>query len=291
MAGESFEKYGITHAGIGVWDTTSDQKFTIEFISEDYVGALLPDFDDDTQSLVWKNQGQVVFTVPTSNKNWLNSQLICDTSGVAYNQLVTYIEDNIDLFASFQPVEVVYYNASLLSNATEYTNTELDKSGHLKVAKTDSFFFVNKIVHLLTDYGADTESFLQIYGTAYQYISRYNEAAGVVSWSADGPANTEVYQWYQALSACYQDVYDATVNNGEGAEYFLDVSLHMLLVIGGALTLKQLPLTIGCLYALVLPQQISNVCIYLYLFYSFTMCTCSIGGEGVLRRARVCLSL
>ena len=57
MAGKNFQKYAITHAGLGVWDTNSDEKFTIEFVSSDYVGALLPGFDDANHKLVWNNTG------------------------------------------------------------------------------------------------------------------------------------------------------------------------------------------------------------------------------------------
>lgn len=56
-AGKNFQKYAITHAGLGVWDITSDEKFTIEFVSVDYVGSLLPNFDEVNKKLIWNNTG------------------------------------------------------------------------------------------------------------------------------------------------------------------------------------------------------------------------------------------
>jgi hypothetical protein len=212
-AGDNFREYGITHGGIGVWDKTSDAKFTIEFVSDDYVGALLPDFDEEARSLVWKNGGNVVFTSPSEESDWLNSQLICDATGVAYNQLVSYIEDNAGLFASFQPVEVVHYNG-----------TDSAATGTVLVSKTESFWFVNRLVRQLSSYGADTESFLDIHATSYQYIARSALDPAVVSWSADGAADADVYSWYRALSDCYSRVLNETEDGGGGADYFLGVS-------------------------------------------------------------------
>lgn len=230
-AGNVFKKYYITHAGLGVWDTTDDVKFTIEFVSESYVGALLPDFNDATSQLVWENGGKVVFTTPTVDSDWLESQLVCDTSGNAYTQLVTYLQTNTDVFQYYQPVEVVYYNASSnVLNNTDYSSDQLQASGNLKVSKQDSFWFANILINQLSTYGATVESYLTIYATSFQYLSLYDVAPGVVSWEPDGPTNADVYRWYQALSACYQSNYDITAASELGGEYFLNVSVYYMLL-------------------------------------------------------------
>lgn len=212
MAGDNFREYGISHGGLGVWDKTTDYKFTIEFVSEDYVGALLPDFDQDSGSLVWSNQGEIVFTLPAKESDWQNSQLICDTTGVAYNQLVTYLQDNEDSFTAYQPVRVQYHHNT--------TST----SHRAQVEKRDSFWFVSQLVAQLSSYGADTEAFLEIHATSYEYIARTPLLPEVVQWAPDGAATPDVFAWYQRLTACYHAVYNQTVNNGKGAEYFLEVS-------------------------------------------------------------------
>jgi hypothetical protein len=199
-----------------VWDKTSDFKFTIEFVADDYVGALLPDLDEEARTLVWQNGGNVVFTSPSDESDWLNSQLICDATGVAYNQLISYIEDNAGLFASFQPVEVIHYNGTVAGDGTA--------TGTVQVSKTESFWFVNRLVLQLSSYGADTESFLDIHATSYQYVARTELDPAVVSWSAEGAANADVYTWYQALSDCYGRVFNETEDGGGGADYFFEVS-------------------------------------------------------------------
>jgi hypothetical protein len=40
-AGINFRQYGIAHGGLGVWDKTTDYKFSIEYTSESYVGAVI----------------------------------------------------------------------------------------------------------------------------------------------------------------------------------------------------------------------------------------------------------
>ena len=215
MAGSYFRDYGIAHAGLGVWDKTTDKKFTIEFLSNDYVGALLPDFDEDSKVLLWNNQGKVVFTTPSEQEDWIYSQMVSDTTGVAYNQLVTFIEDNLGEFSVFQPVEVAHYNASDIANDSN--------GGHTLVANKGSFWFVNLLVHELSTYGADTESFLDVHATSYQYISLLDIEPPIISWPASGPSNPEVYNWYESLVACYGVVYNSTDVTGGGAEYFFEV--------------------------------------------------------------------
>lgn len=198
-AGTSFTKYAISHAGLGIWDTTTDEKFTTEFISNNYVGALLPTTHESSGMLSWENAASVVFTTPTENSDWLNSQLVCTTTGALYSQLIDYIKDNIALFETFQPVEVIYINASSVntssSNSYTYSSDAMSNSGDIKVAPKDSFWFVHTLLTQLGDYGCDIEGFLQIYATSYQYISRYDEVASIVSWEDNGAANTDVFQW------------------------------------------------------------------------------------------------
>ena len=186
-------------------------KFTIEFISSDYVGALLPKFNEEGKTLVWSNIGQVVFTTPIVESDWLNSQLVSETTGVAYNQLVAYIRDNEELFDTFQPVEADHYNSSSSS------------TGSVVVSSTDSFWFVRLLIGQLSDYGADTSSFMEIHATAFQYIAQSLLSPAVVAWSPNGPTDPAVYSWYQDLSVCYQSSYSDTKNSSGDAKHFLQV--------------------------------------------------------------------
>eukprot|EP01032_Pedospumella_encystans_P035230 gene35230-39850_t len=71
-AGDLFQKFYVTHAGLGVWDINTGEKFSIEFISKDYLGALLPAVNTTTNELTWQNAGGIVVTIPTNFDDWLD---------------------------------------------------------------------------------------------------------------------------------------------------------------------------------------------------------------------------
>jgi hypothetical protein len=211
-AGTNFRQYGIAHGGLGVWDKTTDYKFSIEYTSESYVGALIPECTDTSGRLLWNNTGQITFTAPMQAADWHTSQLICETTGVAYNQLVSYLSDHSDVFAVYQPVEAVFYR------------NESGSSQHTVLEARDSFWFVGLLVSQLSSYGADTDAFLDVYATAYQYVVRTALPPEVVSWPAQEAASADVCEWYRRLDACYRAVYNATDASEGGADYFLQVS-------------------------------------------------------------------
>lgn len=44
--------------------------------------------------------------MPVSTTDWIQSQLITTTSGQAYSQLIDWITDNQEYYASYQPITV-----------------------------------------------------------------------------------------------------------------------------------------------------------------------------------------
>lgn len=222
-AGYEFNRYGIAHAGLGVWDTTSNDKYSIEFTSESYVGSLLPTVANGV--LTWNNAGNIVITYPLDDSLWLNARLICTTSGSSYSQLITYLQDNINLYSTFQPVTGLFVNASLY-NATsgDVQSADLNSIGKILIPSSDSFAFVDTLINQLDSYGVDLGAFLQIYATSYTYLAANSNPAAVISWSSS-TANSEVYNWYEELYTCYTDVFTATQESGEGAQYFYTVKI------------------------------------------------------------------
>jgi hypothetical protein len=220
-AGTGFDKYGIAHAGLGIWDTTTDVQFTIEFLSNDYVGGLLPNTTEDGY-INWLNAGSIVITNPLDQSVWLNSRLITTTSGSAYSQIITYLQGNYGLFSSYQPVNGVYVNGSLLNSTSPIATDDLESVGaNVLVVPTSSFTFVDQMINQLNSYGCDLGAFLQIYATSYDYIARENIAPSIVSWPEGEKANSDVYRWYDDLNACYHATYDSTLSVNGGATYFL----------------------------------------------------------------------
>lgn len=191
-AGNSFLKYGVSHAGLGMWDTTTDEKFSIEFVSNNYTGALFPEYSNG--QIVWNNAGSIVITNPLVENNWLNSRLISTTTANAWSQMVTYLKDNTKKYAVYQPVTVVYANSSLISDNDEVTTDDIAAVGGVSIYATNSFTFVDDMIQQLADYGCDLGAFLQIYATSYDYIAKVGVAPTEVDW-VDGQTNEEVYNW------------------------------------------------------------------------------------------------
>lgn len=155
---------------------------------------------------------------------WLNSRLLTTTSGNAYSQLITYLQGNTGLFAYYQPVTGIYVNVSLINSSTVVINDDIDKFGDVLVQPINSFAFVDNLISQLGSYGCDLGAFLQIYATSFDYMARDAVAPTVVSWSTGGPANTEVYNWYEDLINCYNQTYVNTVQTNQDASYFLTVN-------------------------------------------------------------------
>eukprot|EP01040_Poterioochromonas_malhamensis_P005401 gene5402-5795_t len=218
-AGSNFDKYGVSHAGLGIWDTTTDVKFSIELVSNDYVGGLLPNTSNGV--ITWLNSASIVITDPLDTNAWLNSRLITTTSGSAYSQLITYLQGNEGLFQYYQPVTALYVNTSLLNSTDTVTNDDIDQVGSILVAPTNSFAFVDELINQLGSYGCDLGAFLQIYATSFDYFARDKSAPTVVSWTAGQQANPDVYRWYSDLYNCYEQSYTTTQTDSGDANSFL----------------------------------------------------------------------
>jgi hypothetical protein len=220
-AGIAYNSYAANHAGLGIWDTTTGDKFSIEFLSIDYVGGLLPELTNG--QITWKNTASIVITWPLVQDNWLSSRLVTTTIGSAYSQLITYMQDNQDSFEAYQPITGLYLNASNINNSAIYRNSEVSDMGDLILPSSSSYWFVDLLVTQLGTYGCDLDSFLQIYATSFNYLSDLKADPSIVSWSSPQQANSEVYAWYEQLNACYNATYQATVTNSQDASYFLDI--------------------------------------------------------------------
>lgn len=216
-AGASFNKYGVAHAGLGVWDTTTDDKYTIEFVSNSYVGALLPNLTDNDIS--WNNAATV--SISDLNENdWLNSRLITTTSGSVYSQLITYLQNNRVKYSVYQPITSFYLNFTELNTSKTYTTDDIQTTGDVLVKPINSFSFVDDLVQQLSNYGCDMEAFLNIYATSFNYVSGTPEMLTPISWPAGQPDQT-VYSWYSNLTECYNQKFNISSQSEDGAQDFL----------------------------------------------------------------------
>jgi hypothetical protein len=232
-AGSSWNGYAIAHSGLGVWDTTTNQRFSIEFISDSYTGSLLPVLNPDTSSITWDNSASVVVTDPLEDSNWIASSLVSTTNGAAYNNLAEYLQDNRELFTTYQPVAVIMTNGSTLMNVTTVTNIDSPMEiGSSTVQAHDSYWFVTALLVQLGNFGSDLEIFLQVYQTSFYYLQMDPGLRGdggvtnllessIVEIPEGSSAMAEVYAWFSALNTCYAAEFDVTSGSINGAQLFL----------------------------------------------------------------------
>ncbi len=168
----SFTEYATTQAGLGVWDTTTDVKLSIQFVANDYIGSLLPELrvaagtGGSNGYIHWNNTGKIVITSPLAEDQWINSRHISSSSGVAYQDLVTYLIENFQDFSIYQPVSVVRpssekkFNASSSSSLQGNTDTGI---GTIVIVPQNSYSFLNAMLKNLANFGCNLKTFLQVY--------------------------------------------------------------------------------------------------------------------------------
>ena len=87
------------HVGLGIWDTFSDTKISVEFVPNNMLSCLLPKLTDG--KIVWDNSGFVAVTNPMSSStssaysgSWRESRLVSTSSGeecsFTHHKIVTF---------------------------------------------------------------------------------------------------------------------------------------------------------------------------------------------------------
>jgi hypothetical protein len=152
-AGSSFLEYATTHAALGIWDRTNGLKFTIEFVPDNFVGALLPVLNNGY--IFWNNSGSVVVTNPVNQDEWVNSRHVSSSNGVAYADLVNYLNQNSLQFNIYQPVTVIETTEEDLVNGT-YSHSVI-------ISPLNSYWFVHLLIQTLAGFGCYTDTFIQVY--------------------------------------------------------------------------------------------------------------------------------
>ena len=195
-AGTEFGAFVSTHCGIGVYDTSTSSKFSIEFIAANYTGALLPTLSGS--SMIWNNVGEIAVTSPFQESLWIVSRLVSITSGTAYQELVEYLQTHWQRGYYYQPVTVT---ASSSSPSTA------------SVAPTNSYSFCAEVISQISSFGAPVDSFLPPSTTAFTYYASSAEQPKVVSW-AESAVPADVVQYYRQLSLCYHGAFSSTSTGG-----------------------------------------------------------------------------
>lgn len=74
------------HVGLGIWDTFTDTKISIEYVPANLLSSLLPTLSPDGR-ILWQNSGFIAVTNPMSAStsgyagNWRESRLVSTSSG------------------------------------------------------------------------------------------------------------------------------------------------------------------------------------------------------------------
>ena len=101
---------------MGVWDTTANVKFSIDYLANSYLGGFFPTTSNGIAGFQWNNQASIVITNPIIENNWVNSRLIASASGVAYSDFVSWLQENENQYPYYQPSTVSF------ATEQEYTN-------------------------------------------------------------------------------------------------------------------------------------------------------------------------
>jgi hypothetical protein len=221
-----------THAGLGVWDVTTNQKFSIELLSPEGVAApFFPAVDTSPSSDVaftWHHAGIVHTTFPLDEAAWGASHLITKSNGAAFNKLAIVMADEFSSSAGgggltqmLQPVTVVQY----AGHATEEVliDSTQPSVGTTLVQACDAFSFVRRLLSLLGGIGCDTTQFVDPRRTLVGYLAATTTPDGGSAGDDGGSAALDsipvvvietgasargtrlvVANWYAALRACAQ---------------------------------------------------------------------------------------
>jgi hypothetical protein len=193
-----------SQSALGIWDTTTGIKQSIQFIPNNYTGTLIPTLTSDGR-IIWYNSGNIVITSPIVEDEWSTSTFIGISSGGSYNDLKNFITgDPVDY--QYQPVEVIYPDITALEQ--NYSKNPLNPIdlGIIVIAPNNSYAFVNSLMKQLNAYGCVLESFTKIDETSFVYLSDRPKINGFVEWKDNHQANIEVYNWYKDLNECFDDV-------------------------------------------------------------------------------------
>lgn len=76
------------HVGLGIWDTSTDTKISIEFVPKNFLSCLVPTLTTD-RKIRWDNLGSIVVKEPMDSGsssfgypgNWRESRLVSTSSG------------------------------------------------------------------------------------------------------------------------------------------------------------------------------------------------------------------
>ena len=199
------------NAALGVWDTTTDLKFSIQFVCDQYTGSVFPTLLSGN-TISWNNTGRIMVTNPLDEDQWIISRHIAQTNGGPYKDLMYYIMNTLaKQLTTYQPITVLYldlssFNISTLEGSESsdpgLTKQMLEASSTELVSSTESYNFLEMVTDQLNDIGIVTAVFVNTYITLFTYFSASSTAAPVVSWALGGAANEEVYQWYQRVERC-----------------------------------------------------------------------------------------
>ena len=86
------------HVGLGIWDTSTDTKISIEFVPNNFLSCLVPTLTTD-RKIRWDNLGSIVVKDPMDSGsssfgypgNWRESRLVSTSSGERKRTIVTFV--------------------------------------------------------------------------------------------------------------------------------------------------------------------------------------------------------
>ena len=125
-----------------------------------YLDTIFPNCTQ--RKMIWNNHGSVVVTIPMNHDAWINSRFVSSSTGVAYDDLRKYLQNEQNEYTVYQPVSIVYSKSGQLSNFTTFTSSVVQGDGKVVVPAVESYAFVDHILSKLAAFGCHLQSFLQV---------------------------------------------------------------------------------------------------------------------------------
>ncbi len=196
-----------THAGLGVWDVTTDRKFSIELIAPDGIERCFFPFADTSLSsesyLAWFNVGEIHVTEPVDEDAWDASRIVTVANGAVFNEMTNYVAKSMTgsgarQFLTMQPLSVAY--SGDVQGVVDSTHVE--SLGTTLVSGRDSFSFVEDLMDYLATAGCTTAEFMEPYRTDVAYMTASSSSMSLVDLSRDRDTRVQVAEWFARLQAC-----------------------------------------------------------------------------------------
>jgi hypothetical protein len=210
-----------THSGVGVYNTNTGAKFSIELLQSngDYGRLFFPDLTQLTKSCnnsaeVWGNHGEIVVTNPIDPTLWTTSTRFATGNGQAYTQIIKWIQGLSQDTLLLQPINVVYDAEQTAGRPGSMTGSPslVTEFGPVVVKASDSYAFTKRIIDYSAYIGCNMGTFAPFIRNTISYVATSGipdnglKVISLIDNAANEPARTYAITWFTCMQDCSKNV-------------------------------------------------------------------------------------